>query len=127
MMKELGQPEPSLARRLGSKVAELVGEAVVEGLFAVLACAVAGVAITGFIWGWNRHPLATAIASAAMASLLGTTAPGVSGQEHDRRVSVAKVDGLQSSLPAHVLLRVLAVPRRELLDELLRKAKRKQI
>lgn len=48
-----------------------MGEAVVEGLFAVLACSVAGVLIAGLIWGWNRHPVATVTASAAMACLLG--------------------------------------------------------
>ena len=52
-------------------MAELVGDAVVEGLFAVLACSVAGVVIAGFIWGWNRHPVATVTASAAMTLLLG--------------------------------------------------------
>lgn len=71
MTQELGRPEPSLARRLGSKVAELVGDAVVEALFAVLACALAGVAIAGVIWGWQRHPAATALAGAVTASLLG--------------------------------------------------------
>ncbi|GAA3702676.1 hypothetical protein GCM10022399_18890 [Terrabacter ginsenosidimutans] len=71
MTQELSRPRASLPRRIGSKVAELVGEAVVEGLFAVLACSVAGVVIAGFIWGWNRHPVATVIAGAAMACLLG--------------------------------------------------------
>ncbi|EWS99817.1 hypothetical protein N865_20690 [Intrasporangium oryzae NRRL B-24470] len=48
-----------------------MGEAVAEGLFAVLACSVAGAVIAAFIWGWNRHPVATVTASAAMACLLG--------------------------------------------------------
>jgi hypothetical protein len=69
--QELSRPRPSLPRRIGAKVADLVGEAVVEGLFAVLACSVAGVAIAGLIWGWTRHPVATVIAGAALAGLLG--------------------------------------------------------
>lgn len=69
MTQEPSRPRPPL--RIGSKVAELVGEAVVEGVFAVLACSVAGVVIAGFIWGSNRHPVATVTAHAAMVSLLG--------------------------------------------------------
>lgn len=71
MTQELSRPRPSLPRRFGLKVAELVGEAAIEGLFAVLACSAAGIVIAGFLWGWNRHPMATVTASAAMACLLG--------------------------------------------------------
>ena len=71
MTQELSRPRRSLPRRFGSKTAELVGEAAVEGLFAVVACSIAGVVVAGFIWGWNRHPGATVTATAAMASLLG--------------------------------------------------------
>lgn len=71
MTQELSPRRRSLPRRFLSKVAELVGEAAAEGLFAVLACSIAGAVVAGFIWGWNRHSGATVAATAAMACLLG--------------------------------------------------------
>jgi hypothetical protein len=69
--QDLDRRRPSLLRRSGSKIVEVLGEFVGEALLAAAACVAAGVAIAGAVWGWNRHPIATIIAAAAMVLLLG--------------------------------------------------------
>lgn len=49
----------------------MLGEFVAEALFAAVACVLAGLALAGAIWGWNRHPAATILAGAAVALVLG--------------------------------------------------------
>lgn len=71
MTEDLDRRRPSVPRRIGSKVVELLGELLAEALFAAAACLLAGLALVGAVWGWNRHPEATTVAGAAMALLLG--------------------------------------------------------
>jgi hypothetical protein len=70
-LSHLGERRFSPARRIASKLAELLGDALVEILLAVVACSVAGLVIAGVVWEWNRHPAATLFAGSAMACSVG--------------------------------------------------------
>lgn len=60
-----------VCRRIGSGVAEFVGEAVLEGLLTIVSCLVlAGLALA-FLWGLGHSPVVTGAVTVAAVVFLG--------------------------------------------------------
>ena len=59
-----------MGRWLLAKTAELVGEAAVEGVAAVVSCLLVAGVVAAAVWGWRNHPTTTVGLGAVLVAAL---------------------------------------------------------